>query len=167
MSSDQAGTGFSIKEPAGTILLTDRPTFRWSRLEGAGGYVVEVFDERFQLILQSSSLTGDSWTATQSLPRGAVYNWQVKATKDGDEITSPRPPAAQAKFRVLDQARTAEIESVRRTTPVSHLTLALLYADAGLLKEAEAELRQLQKENPDSEFVKNLLQQVRSLMRRH
>ncbi len=86
--------------------------------------------------------------------------------KEGQEITSPRPPAPQAKFRVLDLARANEISKARRAYGSSHLVLGLLYAESGLLKEAEQELRALQKTNPDSELARNLLRQVQALRRR-
>src|SRR5690348_8220264 len=35
-------------------------------------------------------------------------------TKDGQEVTSPRPSAPQAKFRVLDLARANEIAKAKR-----------------------------------------------------
>jgi hypothetical protein len=41
----------------------------------------------------------------------------------------------------------------------------LLYAEAGLLKEAEAELRLLRRANPDSEIAQKLLRQVQTLRR--
>jgi hypothetical protein len=43
--------------------------------------------------------------------------------------------------------------------------MGLLYADAGLLKEAEQELRLVQKANPDSDLARNLLRQVQGLGR--
>ena len=85
--------------------------------------------------------------------------------KDGQEITSPRPPAPQAKFRVLDQAKANELANARRAHSSSHLTLGLLYADAGLLREAEQEFRLVLKANPNSELARNLLRQVQSLRR--
>jgi hypothetical protein len=89
----------------------------------------------------------------------------VKAIKAGEEITAPRPPAPQAKFRVLDQAKANELARARRTHASSHLTLGLLYADAGLLREAEQEFRLLQRANPNSDLARNLLRQVQSLRR--
>jgi len=142
-------------------VLSDRPAFRWSRFEGANGYVVEVYDEQFKLVTSSPQVTTVSWTATQPLPRGHVYSWQVKAVKDGQETTVPRPPAPQAKFRVIDQGKANELAKAKRAYSSSHLTLGLLYADAGLLREAEHEFRLLQKANPQSEIVKKLLRQVR------
>jgi hypothetical protein len=41
-----------------------------------------------------------------------------------------------------------------------------LYAEAGLLNEAEQELRILQRTNPDSEIARALLAQVQALRRR-
>lgn len=166
MSSEAEGGDFSVLDPVGSVLLNDRPTFRWSALEGASLYVVEVYDEAFNLLASSPQLTARTWTAPQTLPRGKVYAWQVKALKDGQEVKSPRPPAPQARFRVLDRAKAEEVARAKRAYPSSHLTLALLYADAGLLKEAEQELRLLQRLNPDSELPRTLLRQIQALRRR-
>jgi anti-sigma factor RsiW len=163
MGSDNPQDSFAVLDPVGNVLLTNRPTFRWSAMEGATGYVVEVYDEKFNPVATSPQVTAPTWTTT--LPRGNVYSWQVKAMKDGQEITSPRPPAPQAKFRVLDQSKANEIANARRAYGSSHLTLGLLYADAGLLREAEQEFRLLQKANPNSDLARNLLRQVQTLRR--
>ena len=165
MSADNEGNEFSVIEPIARVLMGDRPTFRWSPLKGATGYVVEVYDGDFNLVASSPQLIKNSWTAPP-LSRGKVYGWQVKAIKDGQEITSPRPPAPQARFRILDQPRANELAKARRSYPSSHLALGLLYAEAGLLNEAEQELRALQKANPDSEIARSLLGQVQALRRR-
>ncbi|HKQ08699.1 MAG TPA: hypothetical protein VJ464_26495 [Blastocatellia bacterium] len=165
MSTDKQGDAFSVIEPVGRVLITDHPTFRWSPMAGATGTVVEVYDSKFNLVATSPQLTGQSWTAPQPLARGQVYAWQVKAIKDGQEFKAPRPPAPQARFRILDQAKANELTNAQRAYASSHLTLALLYAEAGLLKEAEQELRAVQKANPDSEIARSLLGQVRALRR--
>lgn len=166
MGSEREGREFSVIDPVGDVLLSDRPTFRWSALEGASLYVVEVYDDAFNLVANSPPLTARAWAAPQTLPRGKVYSWQVKAVKDGEEIKAPRPPAPQARFRVLERAKADEIVRAKRAYPSSHLTLGLLYAEAGLLKEAERELRLLQRANPDSELARTLLRQVQALRRR-
>jgi hypothetical protein len=135
-------------------------------MEGATGYVVEIYDNQFNLVLSSPQLTGQSWAPPQSLARGKVYAWQVKAIKDGQEFTSPRPPAPQARFRILDQAKANELANARRAAGASHLILGLLYAEAGVLREAEQELRYVQKANPDSKVASSLLSQVQALRRR-
>jgi hypothetical protein len=165
MGSNDQGRAFSVIEPGGNVLLSDRPVFRWTKLEGATGYVVEIYDDQFKLVSSSPQVTGLSWTTTQGLPRGRVYSWQIKASKDGQEITSPLPPAPQAKFRVLDQAKANEIVRAKRAYGSSHLMLGLLYAEAGLIKEAEAELRLLRRANPESEIVKSLQRQIQAMRR--
>lgn len=163
MGSDDETNGFRVVEPLGTVILTAQPTFRWSAMAGATSYVVEVYDEKFNLVTSSAPLNALTWTTT--LPRGKVYSWQVKATKDAETITSPRPPAPQANFRIIDQAKANEIANARRAYGSSHLTLGLLFADAGLLREAEQEFRLLQKANPDSDLARNLLRHVQTLRR--
>jgi hypothetical protein len=153
---------FSVIEPVGTVTLSDRPTFRWSQLNGATGYVVEVYDERFGLAAASPQIADHSWTAPQPFKRGEIYYWQVKAVKDGRELKAPRAPAPQAKFRILDAARASELAQARRAYASWRLILGLLYAQAGLLDEAEREFRALQGNNPNSEQVQRLLKQVRT-----
>ncbi len=150
---------FAVIEPAGKVILDDRPLFRWSRLGGATGYVVEVYDEKFNRVASSPLLTSNSWTAPP-IARGQVYSWQVKANRNGKYLIAPRPPAPQTKFRILDQVAAAEIERVRRDYASSHLLLGLLYARAGLLTEADHEFRILQEANPNSEVARKLLESV-------
>jgi len=165
MSSDNQKQEFSLIEPVGSVLMTNRPTLRWSRLEGATGYVVEVYDDQFKVAASSPPISNLSWTTSPALPDGKIYSWQVKAMKDGQEITSPRPPAPQARFRILDQGKANELARAKRAYGASHLTLGLLYAEAGLLKEAEQELRLLRKANPNSELARTILRQVQALRR--
>jgi hypothetical protein len=162
---------FSIITPDGTVILSDRPTFRWRRWDGAKGYVVEVYQDDFTPVVASTQLIDNSWAVPRSLPRGKIYIWQVKAIIDGQEFTSPRQdePVAkfrildQAKFRILDQARANELEQARRTYAGSHLVLGVLYALDGLLDDAEPELRALQKANPSSVIAGRLLANVRAM----
>lgn len=160
MGGSEQGNQFSVLEPTGKVVQSDRPTFVWSPLADATGYIVEVYDEAFNLVATSPQLTANSWTS-QTLKRGRIYSWQVKAVKDGQEFRSPRPPAPQAKFRVLDAASVNELQQARQTYSSSHLVLGLLYARAGLLDEADKEFRTLQKANPDSALARRLLGQVR------
>jgi hypothetical protein len=163
---DKEGDRFSLIEPIGKVVLSDHPTFRWSRLDGATSYVVEIYDDKFAMVATSSQLTDLSWTAPQSLQGGAAYSWQVKAIKDGQEFITPRAPAPLAKFRILDQAKANELVQARRNYASSHLALALLYTQAGLLDEADRELRALQKANPNSAIVNDLLTNLQVLQGR-
>jgi hypothetical protein len=162
-SGDDRGGKFSVIEPVGKVILSGHPTFRWSRLDSATGYVVEIYDDKLALVATSPWLNDLSWTAAQSLQHGAIYSWQVKTVKDGREFVTPRAPAPQATFRILDQAKANELVQARRAYASLHLALGLLYAQAGVLDEAERELRALQKANPNSAIVRRLLANVRAL----
>jgi hypothetical protein len=157
---DEQGNQFALTEPAGKVVLSDRPVFRWSPLTGATGYVVEIYDDQFNLVIASPQLTASSWTPTQPLKRDKIYSWQVMARKDGQEFKAP-----PATFRVLGQSKANELAQARRAYATSHLTMGLIYAQAGLLNEAEAEFRALQKANPNSEVARRLLTQVRTMRR--
>ena len=164
MSGDDAVRRFALIEPVGKVLDADRPVFKWTRLDGADGYIVEIYDAQFNLVSSSPTLTGLSWTSPR-LPRGRAYSWQVKAISGGQEFIAPHPTAPQAKFRILDQAAAAEIARARRDYASSHLLLGLLYARAGLLAEAEQEFRALQKANPHSDAARKLTASVSSQRR--
>lgn len=156
-------SAFAVIEPVAKVLLTDRPTLRWQPLAGATAYEVEVFDSGFNSVLKSERQETTSWRVSKPLTRGRVYAWQVKAIKDGKEIKAPQPPAPLAQFRVLAKAEAEKIEQARAQFASSHLLLGSLYAEAGLLEEAEREFRALEKTNPDSEVVKRLLGELRKL----
>lgn len=160
MGADESGQRFSLTAPVGQVVQADRPAFRWTALAGANSYVVEVYDQQFNLVAQSVELTGTSWTPAQPLARGQVFAWQVKARKEGQEIQAPKPPAAQARFRVLDQTQANELARARRAYGNAHLALGVLYAQAGLLDEAARELRILQRANPDSALARKLAASV-------
>jgi hypothetical protein len=162
-SRDNTDREFSMIKPVGTVILSDRPIFRWSRLGGAANYIVEVYDDEFTKVATSSQLIDNSWTASGSLPRGKTYTWQVKAVKDGLELISPPPGEPEAKFRILDRARVGELMQARRTYPGSHLILGLLYARDGLLDNAELEFRKLRKANPSSAIARRLLAHVQAM----
>lgn len=160
MGSGNEGTPFRLLSPLGVVVQSDYPTFRWEPYEGATVYVVKVYDSNFKELATSLSQTATSWKIPATLPRGAVYIWQVTAIKDGEEIKSPIAPAPQARFRVLAQDRVNEIKRLQNVKPTSHLALGTLYAEAGLLADARREFRILLQANPGSKVVLKLLQEV-------
>jgi hypothetical protein len=92
--------------------------------------------------------------------------WQVTAVKDGKEIISPTAPAPEARFKVLEKAKADELTVVERVGPGSHLARGTLYARAGLLDDAERELRALLAANPKSSTARKLLQSLQAIRRR-
>lgn len=153
---------FGLTSPVGKVLRTDAPTFRWQPLEGASSYTVNVFDTDFNKVATASAAGITEWTLPKALTRGRIYSWQVTAVKDGQEIVSPAPPAPEARFRILDGAQHRRLERAEQQHADSHLTLGVLYAQAGLLDEAEREFQALTEANPDSAAARELLKSVRA-----
>lgn len=156
----QPGQAFLVRGPAGLVVEGARPTLRWDALADAT-YTVTIYDSNFNAVATSPTLTSPSWTPPRPLARGQIYSWQVTAEKQGVEIKTPQPPAPEAKFKVLEGARAAEIQRARRANPDSHLALGVLYAQAGLLDDAEREFGALVRANPKSEVARKLLNDVR------
>jgi hypothetical protein len=156
--SDAPGESFEVVGPVGRVVDSGQPVLRWRPIAGVEGYSVDVFDDQYNKVASSGRLTATSWRAR--LPRGGTYVWQVTAYRDGMEIKAPRRPAPEARFRTLDTTRSAEIARLKRLG--SHLALAVVYVDAGLLDDAERELRSLAAQNPRSALVKKFLEQIRA-----
>jgi hypothetical protein len=167
MGGAEGAQGFGVQAPIGTVVATTAPTFVWRPLEGATSYRVEVFDASGNEAARGEGLTETRWTPEKPLPPGRVYQWNVFALREGQEIDqAPKPPAPPAKFKVLEATNAAELERARRLYTGSPLTLGVLYAEAGLLDDAEREFDQIVKANPHSEVARRLRNSVRDLRRR-
>jgi anti-sigma factor RsiW len=155
---------FALLSPVGTVIQTARPTLRWQALSGATSYAVTIVDDADnEEAAKGESLSGTEWTLPQPLPRGRVYRWYVVAHKDGAEIQSPSKSGAVVKFRVLEQKKADELERARQKYANSHLTLGILYAQAGLLDDAEREFQALAEANPNLPVAQKLLQSVKAM----
>ncbi len=152
-------------EPAGVVIESDRPTFRWRALEGASEYVVTVHDSQLRAVESSGPLAGTEWSILRPLERGVTYSWQIRAVTDGKTVISPKPPAPEARFRVLDQKAFAAIENAKRVQRNSHLAMGVLYWKHGLMDAAEREFEALVRANPGSNVAAELLGSLRSLRR--
>src|SRR5262249_9918135 len=165
MGPANEGHPFALLAPVGTVVMSDRPTFRWRALSGADGYVVKIYDANFNEVAVSPQLPGTRWTVTRSLQRGQMYSWQVTARVGDREVVSPVRPAPDARFMVLNQAKANELANAQNSSAGSHLTLGILYGQAGLLDDAERELQSLLRANPQSTLAEKLLRRVRAMRR--
>jgi hypothetical protein len=131
--------------PLGTVVVEDRPVFRWRFFAEATGYVVTIFDKQSRKLAESPPLTSTDWSPAEPLPRGVVLKWHVTAqTKSGTTMQAPAAGAPEARFQVIAQATVDRIETMRRDFPGNPLLLAALYADAGALDAAEEHLKALE-----------------------
>ena len=158
-----SGLSFRLIGPLGQVVRSEEPTFRWRALEGAQSYTVIVTDADLNEVATSPPLNSTEWRISKPLREGRIYSWQVTAQKDGVKITSPVLPAPQAKFKVIDRSTSEMLQQAQRAYPDSHLTLGVLYAEAGLLDEAEQELRVLVDNNPRDRIALKLWQSVKAM----
>jgi hypothetical protein len=167
LSQSDNGLPFQLINPVAQVVESERPTFSWSTLEGAGTYTVTVTDADLNEVAASPPLAATEWRITKSLRPGAIYSWQVTALKDGQAITSPVLPAQQAKFKVVDRETLEMVLQAKRSYHGSHLAAGVLYAEAGLLTKAEQELRALVRANPRDHTAREILRSVVVMNQRH
>lgn len=165
LSASDNGLPFRLISPVGRVVASERPPFSWSPLAGASSYTVSVTDADLNEVAASAPLATTEWRITKSLIPGAIYSWQVTALKDGKPITSPVLPAQQAKFKVVDRETLETLRQAQRSYPGSHLAAGVLFAEAGLLAEAEHELFALVRANPRDRTARKILRSVQSMNR--
>jgi hypothetical protein len=161
LMGEPAPGAFRLLEPLGTVVPTDRPTFRWQSLAGAESYTVTVYDESARRVLESPPLPEPVWTSGEPLERGRVLVWQVRARVGGRVVTAPVPPDPAARFKVLDKDEAQMLEQAARDHPTSHLLLGLLYAQAGVSALAEHHLRLVPPGDPNVEVAHRTLERLR------
>lgn len=157
---------FNIVGPAGTNLLSDRPLFTWVPVKNATGYQVVVQDDQGRVVADSHLLRGAAtthWQPVASLPRGRTLHWSVTA-QNGET----RPPIAPDKFHpvalftVLDQVKAEAIKRQASLIADSPKSLAVLYARADLLDDAEREAQAWTMTDPDSRVAQAWLTNLRA-----
>jgi len=100
------------------------------------------------------------------LPRGEIYTWQLTVETKNGTIREPVPPEPEARFKVLAQIEAAPLEKAQREHSDSHLSLGILYTQAGALDDAERELTALLAANPNSQIAKDLLASIQEVRRK-
>jgi hypothetical protein len=160
-SCDSPGLeSFSIIEPFATLVRTDRPRFRWTPLPQADSYVVSIYDEALHVVTTSEPLTDTQWIVSRPLKAGIIYTWIVTASKVGKDVIAPVAPG-RAEFRVLEKADVNKLD--HRIGGISlKAARAILFAEAGLLSDAEAGFKDYLAKRPNDQRVRELLKTIRS-----
>ena len=160
LGSRPQGRTFEALSPAGTAVEDTRPVFEWQPLAGATSYTVFVKDLATGAEIEGRPTGRTTWTSDKPLVRGHQYAWMVEAAIDGQRVRAPAPEKPFATFRILDERQAQEISLARKAWGSSHLVMGLVYARAGLEREAEKEFRELVAANPESSTARSLLASV-------
>lgn len=150
------GASFKVLSPVSLVSIDDRPTFRWEALNGATGYRVVIYGEGYQKVAESPILNETAWQTPVALPRGAVYTWSVTANLPHGTVHSPAPPQPEAIFKVISAEEATELQASAQEHAGDPLLLAALYARAGAIVEAQAQIDKLAGENPNNALVAQL-----------
>ncbi|MDQ3687799.1 MAG: hypothetical protein M3430_19665 [Acidobacteriota bacterium] len=159
---------FEVLSPAGTVVMTDQPLFRWRAVPNATGYTVTVV-RRGQVQAATSGMISDNeWRPPAGILRpGVIYRWGVVATlASGGEMSAPGATAPEARFRVLEPVKAERIGRLTARHSRSPLSLGVLFAREGLVDDAERQFELLYRQNPRSSVANKLLQSVRGLRTR-
>jgi hypothetical protein len=163
LSGTAAENAFVVVTPQGVMVESEQPRLHWSSLPSAKQYVVTITDQRFNEVAHSQALTALSWSSPVKLKRGELYQWQVTATMaDGNELTAPAPSAPEARFKVLSSEAFGIVRRARARYAAPSVELGVIYAQVGLLAQAERELQLASRQSPGARrLLKHLRQQVK------
>jgi hypothetical protein len=156
LGESESHVSLSPVAPIGTVVSSDLPTFRWQAESDANRFQVRIYDEKFNLVVESPQTNAHEWTPDKALPRGETLSWTVSAIEGGKKVTAPRAPEPEARFRVATPGAAAEMDAIRHAAPPSELRIAITAAQLGMLDEAREALDQLAASNPGSELIARL-----------
>lgn len=134
--------------PNGEAVRETSPNFAWKTF-GNGNYTVEIFDENNQSVETSAIVNKTDWTPKINLERGKIYKWEVRAENS---------QSYSGKFKVLDKKTADDLNKLSGKSP---LVRGIAFASAGVLTNAEIELRRAVKDKNDSEAAKIFLRQIK------
>lgn len=156
---------FEVLSPVGTAIMTDQPLFRWKAVDGATRYAVTVVKRGQVQVASSGMVYSTEWRPPAGLLRpGMIYRWGVVAMlTDGSELSAPGASAPEARFKIIEPERAERVKRLAARHSRSPLTLGVLFAQEGLIDDAERQFELLVKKNPRSEVARKLLQSVRGL----
>jgi hypothetical protein len=167
MGEEDAERAFSLIGPRATRVRIGDVEFSWKAPPEATAFVVTVVDDTTQEEAAiSSPLNTRRWRPPSgALKAGRTYRWYVVARVSGREIQAPVAPDPVAKFQTIDPVGEAMVAKAEREHAKDPLLLALTYAEAGLMRDAERMLTALREQNPDSLVVWKLQERLRAARR--
>lgn len=152
-----------LVEPYGTAVRDTRPVFAWHPLEGIDDYEIVVRnverDEQTEDELVVEGIVGQPGLRLETeLHRGQVYEWKLKYEHDDITREVPRSDQQPALLRILTADELELLQATEEHVGDSHLLRFLLYAEFGLLHEANEQLDELREQNPNSNLMQMLEQ---------
>lgn len=144
----------TLVRPVMSVLREPRPEFVWRTPEGAWAYTITVTNSRGEQVARGETTATLSWRPEQELPAGETLRWEVTARNTkGESVRSAVP----APFRVVDADTVQRLYATQQRHPGGHLLMAVEYAKAGLIPEAQLAVAGLIRENQNSPLISDFL----------
>lgn len=141
--------------PKDEAVWENQPILTW-RTDQDSEYRIVILDQGFNEVAKSEILTQNNWRINKKLTAD-FYFWQVLVRKKGTaEFNSD---GEKAYFKIVGQKEKTQIEKAKISNN-SRIVAAVLYARAGLFREAERELETEIRRN-NSGKARRMLIQVR------
>jgi len=156
---------FQVTGPVATVVAATQPEFTWKMPAGAVACRILVDNLTDpQKSIKSKPIKEERWKPKKPLLPGQTYRWQVLALdRTGKEIAKVPQVMGNARFKVLEKERAAVLERAQTTLGRSHLAMGVLYAQEGMLDDAEREFQALSRTNENSDLARDLLTSVRAM----
>ena len=156
---------FSLLRPVGTYILGTQPTLAWSPVKDAAKYEVSMRPLKGTRSIFTTTVAETSYTLPLGLLdayRGQVLQWSVTAElSNGGEVTAPGIAAPEALFVISGATKAHEIEVLARHQ-TNELARATVFANAGVLDEAEREIDSYLKKHPSDKTARAMLPTIKS-----
>lgn len=156
---------FALLSPVEQVIRENQPTLKWKPLEDAVEYRVKVVDSTLGISLPNQVVKGTECKLDLPLEPGHIYVWQIVAqTTEGEGHYGHRLNSTRtyAEFKVLATDELKLVQEAEKNyhphkDPIGYLALAVRYAKAGLVGDAERMLNAYLKERPASPQVIKML----------
>lgn len=153
----QAAAAGLRPQPAGTVVASQQPQLTWRAKSGERYVVTVVCNDA--VAATSGPIAGGEWTPPRPLPRGSNCVWQIE--RQSDHAVLPAPPIPQPMFRVADDASLAAITKAEARQPRDEFVIGLLYARAGMQREAEEHLQAYVETHPADAVASKVLTSIK------
>ncbi len=146
-TNDRIAEKLLIISPNGKVIRESSPMLDFGKIQGVESYEISIYNDSNQL--KKETIFSNPWRVPMNLPKGKLYEWQVSA-KSGEKNY-----LGQGKFYLVSQADENKIRSAKDS-----LQRGKAFAEAGLIDVAKREFQNYLKQNPNSQSVKKLIQQL-------
>lgn len=146
-----------LEMPVASYVSSTTPLLRWERQPRLEQYQARVVDSSGKVVAESPVTEAGEWKCEPALTPGHMYRWNVTAKGRRAQVGSQ-----EARFAVPSQPVLDQLASAKQHLGENGLALAVIYARAGVVDEAERLLAGAIVRNPTSEEAKRLYRNLKA-----